>query len=117
LRPLQIQGEDSNGVCRQLPDGVNVSEKQDGKTFGKSLVAGVLAILSTVYLLNPGAGIIDIIPDNIPIFGNLDEAAATAILLGCLSYFGLDLKRLFGGAPKTTAQGEKPVPGKVVEED
>ena len=114
---LQIQGEDSNGVCRQLQDGVNVSEKQDGKTFGKSLVAGVLGILSTIYLLNPGFGVADIIPDNIPIFGNLDEAAATAILLGCLSYFGLDLKKLFGGARGTpTAPGEKAVPGKVVED-
>lgn len=98
-----------------------MSENESSRTLGKSLVAGVLTILSTIYLLNPGWGVIDIIPDNLPIFGNLDEAAVAAILLSCLSYFGLDLKRLFGGkSPDRAAgggvQGPKPVPGKVVDE-
>lgn len=91
-----------------------MSEKGEGKTLGKSLVAGVLAILSTVYLLNPGAGFIEIIPDNLPFVGNFDEAAAAALLLGCLTYFGLDLRRLFGGA-KGGGNGEKSAPGRVVE--
>jgi uncharacterized membrane protein YkvA (DUF1232 family) len=34
-----------------------------------------------VYLLNPGWGIWEFIPDNIPGFGNLDEAAAFALVL------------------------------------
>jgi len=33
------------------------------------------------YILNPGAGVFELIPDNAPIFGNLDEAAAVALLL------------------------------------
>ena len=37
--------------------------------------------LALVYLLNPTAGIFEWIPDNLPIVGNLDEAAATALLL------------------------------------
>ena len=98
-----------------------MSEKESSKTLGKSLVAGVLAILSTIYLLNPGFGVIDIIPDNMPVFGNLDEAAVAAILLSCLSYFGLDLKRLFGGRSQERtaggAQEAKPVAGKVVDGD
>ncbi len=48
-------------------------------------------IVSTLYLLNIGFGLVEIIPDNVPIFGNLDEAAATALLINCLAYFGLDL--------------------------
>lgn len=63
---------------------------------GKSLVALGLGALSLVYLLNPGAGFIELIPDNIPIIGNLDEAAATVLLLNCLAYFGLDLTHLMG---------------------
>ena len=48
-------------------------------------------IVSALYLLNVGFGIAEFIPDNIPIFGNLDEAAATALLINCLAYFGVDI--------------------------
>ena len=48
-------------------------------------------IVSALYLLNFTAGFVEFIPDNIPIFGNLDEAAATALLINCLAYFGVDL--------------------------
>ncbi|MBN8420559.1 MAG: DUF1232 domain-containing protein [Verrucomicrobia bacterium] len=48
-------------------------------------------IVSALYLLNIGFGVAEFIPDNIPIFGNLDEAAATALLIICLAYFGVDI--------------------------
>jgi uncharacterized membrane protein YkvA (DUF1232 family) len=51
----------------------------------------VLGLVSLLYLINPGAGVIEMIPDNLPFVGNLDEATATAVLLGCLSYFGIEL--------------------------
>ena len=38
-------------------------------------------LIAFIYLLNPTAGILEIIPDNFPIIGNLDEAGATLILL------------------------------------
>lgn len=40
--------------------------------------------LAGLYLLNPTAGFIELLPDQLPIVGNLDEAAMTALLLGCL---------------------------------
>jgi len=52
-------------------------------------------ILSALYLLNLGFGFVEFIPDNVPIFGNLDEAAATALLINCLAYFGLNVGHLF----------------------
>jgi uncharacterized membrane protein YkvA (DUF1232 family) len=67
-------------------------------------VAGLSGLVSLVYLLNPTAGFIEFIPDNIPIFGNLDEAAATAILIAALAYFGLDVTRLFGKASVNAAE-------------
>ena len=61
------------------------------KNFGIFL----LGLLSVIYLLNPTAGFFELIPDNIPIIGNLDEAAAVALLLMCLRYFGYDLPNIF----------------------
>lgn len=43
-----------------------------------------IAALSAVYLINPTAGIIELIPDNLPWVGNLDEGGATALLLWSL---------------------------------
>ena len=61
----------------------------------KSIVIAIVGIISLVYIINPGAGFIELIPDNFPIIGNLDEAAATVLLLSCLSYFGIDLFNIF----------------------
>ena len=41
----------------------------------------LLAVLGFIYLLNPGMGIIEFIPDNLPIIGNLDEGAAVMLVL------------------------------------
>jgi len=61
---------------------------------GSSLVVGGLAVLSALYLLNPGFGIFDLIPDNLPVVGNLDETAAAALLVSSLAYFGFDPSKL-----------------------
>lgn len=46
----------------------------------------ILAIvLSVVYIINPTAGVLEFIPDNIPLVGNLDEAGATAMLLWAIA--------------------------------
>jgi len=55
----------------------------------------LLGVFSFIYLLNPTAGFFELIPDNIPLIGNLDEAAAVTILLMCLRYFGYDLPDIF----------------------
>lgn len=61
----------------------------------KSLIA-VIGILSGLYLFNPGFGIFEFIPDSVPFIGNLDEATASFLLLSSLTYFGLDLRDVFG---------------------
>ena len=72
----------------------------------RDLVVLCSGIVSAVYLLNIGFGIVEVIPDNTPIFGNLDEAAATALLINCLAYFGVDL----GHFLKRKGAEEKPTP-------
>ena len=55
----------------------------------------LLGLFCLLYILNPTAGIFELIPDNLPIIGNLDEAAAVAGLLMCLRYFGIELPDFF----------------------
>lgn len=62
----------------------------------KNFLVVILGLLSALYIINPGAGIFELIPDNIPFVGNLDEAAAVALLLACLRYFGIELPDIFG---------------------
>lgn len=65
-----------------------------------SLLVGLFGALGVVYLINPTAGLIELIPDNLPVIGNLDEAAAVMLVISCLAYFGIDLGGLFGRKPK-----------------
>jgi len=52
-------------------------------------------IISLLYLLNIGAGFIELIPDTIPLIGNLDETAAVIILINYLRYLGVDILSFF----------------------
>ncbi len=61
----------------------------------KKIVVALIGILSLIYLINPGMGIFELIPDNLPIIGNLDEAGAAVLLIAALKYFGVDLTRFF----------------------
>lgn len=61
----------------------------------KGIAVFSMGIVALLYLLNIGVGIIELIPDNIPFVGNLDEGGAVTLLLMCLRYFGLDLTRVF----------------------
>jgi uncharacterized membrane protein YkvA (DUF1232 family) len=59
----------------------------------KKAGVALLAVLSVIYIINPGAGVFEILPDNLPFIGNIDEAAATALLIACLRYYGWDLTK------------------------
>jgi len=61
----------------------------------KKILIFCIGLLALLYILNPTAGVFEIIPDNLPLVGNLDEAAAVALLLMCLKYFGIDLPNIF----------------------
>lgn len=63
----------------------------------KKLLIMSIGLLSALYLVNPGFGIFEFIPDAIPFVGNLDEATASFLLLSSLTYFGVDLRDIFGG--------------------
>lgn len=89
-RSRSADAAESGRTTREDPDA------RPPRKLGTSIVVGALGVFSVVYLLNPTAGFIEFIPDNVPIFGNLDEAAITALLITCLAYFGIDVRRIFG---------------------
>lgn len=75
----------------------------------KSLVMAGLGAFSAFYLANPGMGVFDFIPDNLPFIGNFDEAIASLLLLRVLAYFGINLVGLGGKTP--------PAQGRVIDID
>ena len=61
----------------------------------KKILVGLAGVLAVLYLLNPTLGLFELIPDNIPFIGNLDEATATMVLIAALRYFGWDVGDFF----------------------
>jgi uncharacterized membrane protein YkvA (DUF1232 family) len=72
------------------------------KTPVKTAMIGGLVALSALYLFNPGMGIFELIPDNIPFLGNIDEFTAVMLLVSSLKYFGIDLMGMFTGSSSTS---------------
>jgi len=70
----------------------------------QNLAVLVMTAIAGLYLVNPTAGVLEFIPDVVPVLGNLDEATAMALLISGLGYFGLNvgwLTTIFGrGLPK-----------------
>jgi len=63
----------------------------------KKIIVAAIGVLSGLYLVNPGFGIFELIPDAIPFVGNLDEGMAAFLLFSSLKYFGIDIRDVFGG--------------------
>lgn len=68
----------------------------ENRSWFKSIGMVMAGIICVIYLLNPDAGVLELIPDNIPIIGNLDEVAATILLLKVIKYFGWNPFGLWG---------------------
>lgn len=68
--------------------------------FLKSCFMAVTGLLSAIYLMNIGVGVVELIPDNIPLAGNIDEAIAILLLINALAYFGIHLRGKDSSADK-----------------
>jgi uncharacterized membrane protein YkvA (DUF1232 family) len=79
------------------------------------LVVGV-GTLCVLYLINPTFGVFELIPDNIPLVGNLDEATATVLLVSALAYFGIDVYRIFEREKKPKNPQKKPPKIEIINE-
>jgi len=56
-----------------------------------NLVSVIGLLLAGVYLANPGWGVLELLPDNLPGIGNIDEVVATTIFLTCLGRLGINV--------------------------
>ena len=83
-----------------IDDGRNAYGKPDMSDFARRLVQPLsqhgwpkwlvyaASLVGFVYLLNPTAGFLEFIPDNIPLIGNLDEGVAFMLILsGLIEFF------------------------------
>lgn len=86
----KIVGAQMNNELQKRED-IETEKRNPLKSF-LILLGGIIGL---IYLVNPTAGLFELLPDNIPVIGNLDEAAATILFLGALRYFGLDLTKIF----------------------
>ena len=69
-----------------------MAERETGGGLAPWLALGAL-VVGLVYLCNLGGGGRELIPDSVPLWGNLDELAAAALVI-------LGLRRLFAGRSK-----------------
>ncbi|MCY3944689.1 MAG: DUF1232 domain-containing protein [Anaerolineaceae bacterium] len=71
-----------------------------GATLGKTrrnplshLLVFLAGALAALYLVYPSLGLFELLPDALPLVGNLDEAAAILVLTNALDWYGIDLNR------------------------
>jgi len=64
-----------------------------------SIIVALVGFGSAAYLFLPIPDITDAL-QFVPLLSNIDEAGATALLISCLAYFGLDIGAFFGRARK-----------------
>lgn len=78
----------------------------------KEMMIIALAVVAVIYLMYPSLGVFELIPDAIPIFGSIDEASATLILINTFRYYGFDISRLYGKRKedKQLPPGDKRLP-------
>lgn len=61
----------------------------------KEMTVIAVGIVAVIYLANPTFGVFELIPDTMPLVGNLDEAGAVFLLISVLRYYGIDPSSLF----------------------
>jgi uncharacterized membrane protein YkvA (DUF1232 family) len=73
------------------------------------VVAWATVAAGAAYMINPTAGIFELLPDNLPVVGNLDEAAVVFIMFAAMRYLGLRLPEFiekYARVPKLPPGGQ-----------
>ena len=70
----QDENKETSGFVKALSEPLS-------KYGWPSWLVYLLAVIGLIYILNPTLGILEFIPDNLPIIGNLDESVAVMLIL------------------------------------
>jgi len=87
---LPVSEEEAVVEAPQLP--VPTEDPKRAGCIG-SLLALMGFFTGSLYILNPTGGFIELLPDNLPLVGNLDEAGATTVVVLSLQYLGRHFRR------------------------
>ncbi|MSR41818.1 MAG: DUF1232 domain-containing protein [Phycisphaerales bacterium] len=74
-----------------LPPPPIGTTKESPRRWWTTPFAIFVLIVSGLYLINPGFGVFEILPDNIPLLGNIDEAFFTLAFVSALASLGVRL--------------------------
>ena len=53
------------------------------------ILASLILVLGLVYIGNPTGGVMELLLDNLPVIGNLDEGLAAYVIMMALRYLGV----------------------------
>jgi hypothetical protein len=76
-----------------------------------SLIVVMMGLASAAWLFLPIPDLTDVLP----VLGNIDEAAATAIIISCFAYFGVDIGAFFGRFTGGNKKEEREAKGEVID--
>lgn len=79
--------QDFGEELQEPVEGEVVPETAQRSGWGK-LLAWTTIILGTLYIIVPTGGVVEPIPDVIPVLGNLDEAMVMFLIFGAMRYLG-----------------------------
>jgi len=79
---------------------MNIKSRQKIFRTMKTILVLILALTSIIYLLNPTAGIFELLPDNLPFIGNIDEGLAALVIYSSVEYFKGKKIGIFGQRKK-----------------
>lgn len=105
----QYPDEDIVIVYEDAPGPAAQADPAQPPNFLSRLTVGGITAIAALYLINPTAGVIEFIPDVVPVIGNLDEGAAMVLLISGLSFFGVNigwLSSIFGRGVSKRKRGE-----------
>lgn len=66
---------------RPMSDFVRALSEPLSKHGWPTWLVYTLGVIGVIYLLNPTLGILELLPDNLPLIGNLDESVAVMLVL------------------------------------
>lgn len=89
----ETQADQPNRVGNLSDFARKITEPLSSRGWPRWLVFS-MAILGVIYILNPTFGVFELIPDNLPFIGNLDEGVAYLLVLAGLVEFFEGKKRI-----------------------